>query len=232
MISETQHVLSEREVESYLEEARLHDALSEYSQISVRAEAYVPELKEEGSRIWPIQVLDPWNSASYRGAVATLADKSGSAKLRKEYPKSYDLTRQFVEDRKPHTLNAWQLRETHQHLIPVSVHKDAKCNIPDIGETKYHVSGDKPLGAFVKFIRTYIRDFDAGQPISVSFKNTKPASETLMSKIDAENKDEDGFLHMTYTGEQKEVVGAARSDIIPCRVRRKTTANRLLQGVT
>ncbi|RXH78185.1 hypothetical protein DVH24_001703 [Malus domestica] len=47
-----------------------------------------------------------------------------------------------------------------------------------------------------------------------------------MFENDAEIKDEDKFLHMTYTGKQKQVIGAARSGIIPRRVRRKTTANR------
>ncbi|KAM1563801.1 hypothetical protein ACFX10_038179 [Malus domestica] len=57
------------------------------------------------------------------------------------------------------------------------------------------------LGEFILFIRVSIR-ISKKKPIFVSFKNTKPPVGALFYEIDEENKGEDGFLHITYSGEE------------------------------
>ncbi|KAM1123911.1 hypothetical protein COP2_005400 [Malus domestica] len=195
MISETQHVLSEREAESYLEEARLHDALSEYSQISVRAEAYVPELKEEGR----VRRKNTANKAAARSDIAPGRFKRGK-KIGKIQisrwigpldPWNHYVYRDYPGTYTPVFLNAWELRAREPDHITVSVEKDVSSDIPDIDMTKYNVHCDMPLKEFVDFFRLRIQhDFPCKKSMFVYFKNTEPPiGTTLMSEVDEKNRD-------------------------------------------
>ncbi|XP_070668025.1 autophagy-related protein 8B-like isoform X4 [Malus domestica] len=93
-------------------------------------------------------------------------------------------------------IDAWHLRKTCAILIP-----DARSDIPEIDRKKYHVPGKMTLGEFIFFIRVSIR-LSQKKPIFVSFKNTKPPLGALFYEIDEQNKGEDGFLHITYGGEE------------------------------
>ncbi|KAM1005148.1 hypothetical protein ACFX13_005299 [Malus domestica] len=209
MISETQHVLSEREAESYLEEARLHDALSEYSQISVRAEAYVPELKEEGR----VRRKTTANKAAARSDIAPGRFKRGK-KIGKIQisrwigpldPWNHYVYRDYPGTYTPVFLNAWELRAREPDHITVSVEKDVSSDIPDIDMTKYNVHCDMPLKEFVDFIRLRIQhDFPWKKSMFVYFKNTEPPiGTTLMSEVDEKNRDKDGWVRITYSGKEK-----------------------------
>ncbi|KAH0976583.1 hypothetical protein GBA52_026302 [Prunus armeniaca] len=66
---------------------------------------------------------------------------------------------------------------------------------------RFLVYGDMPLRDFVSFIRMRIRVSRKKKRIFVYCKNTEPPFDALMSTIDEENKDEDGFLHITFSGE-------------------------------
>ncbi|TQD71070.1 hypothetical protein C1H46_043391 [Malus baccata] len=68
------------------------------------------------------------------------------------------------------------------------------------------VHGELPLGEYIYFIRAWIGWLNIDtidKPIFVSFKNIEPPIGALMSEVDEQNKDEDGFLHVTYGGEGK-----------------------------
>ncbi|CAL9014965.1 unnamed protein product, partial [Prunus brigantina] len=86
--------------------------------------------------------------------------------------------------------------------LQVTVEKDTRSDIPDIDMKKFQVHGEMPLGKFVDFIRLQI-ELSIKKPIFVFFKNTEPSTGALMGAIDEENKGEDGFLHITYSGEEK-----------------------------
>ncbi|XP_068305146.1 autophagy-related protein 8B-like [Pyrus communis] len=104
-------------------------------------------------------------------------------------------------ENQPHRIDAWHLRKTCAILIPVAVEKDARCDIPEFDRKKYQVPGNMTLGEFILFIRVSIR-ISKKKPIFVSFKNTKPPVGVFFYEIDEENKGEDGFLHITYSGEE------------------------------
>ncbi|CAN6719697.1 unnamed protein product [Malus baccata var. baccata] len=111
--------------------------------------------------------------------------------------------RKFLEraQNQSHHIDAWHLRKTCAILIPVAVEKDARSDIPEIDMKRYHVPGRMTLGEFILFIRVSIR-ISKKRPIFVSFKNTKPPVGALFYEIDEQNKGEDGFLHITYSGEE------------------------------
>uniref|UniRef100_A0A0E0QFB7 Autophagy-related protein n=1 Tax=Oryza rufipogon TaxID=4529 RepID=A0A0E0QFB7_ORYRU len=66
--------------------------------------------------------------------------------------------------------------------------------------TRYLVPADLTVGQFVYVVRKRIK-LSAEKAIFIFVKNTLPPTAALMSAIYEENKDEDGFLYMTYSGE-------------------------------
>ncbi|KAK3039692.1 hypothetical protein RJ639_027033 [Escallonia herrerae] len=72
----------------------------------------------------------------------------------------------------------------------------------DVGRLamQYLVPADLTVGQFVYVVRKRIK-LSAEKAIFVFVKNTLPPTAALMSAIYEENKDEDGFLYMTYSGE-------------------------------
>ncbi|CAK9146855.1 unnamed protein product [Ilex paraguariensis] len=67
-------------------------------------------------------------------------------------------------------------------------------------EVLYLVPADLTIGQFVYVVRKRIK-LGAEKAIFVFVKNMLPPTAALMSAIYEENKDEDGFLYMTYSGE-------------------------------
>ncbi|KAL5163630.1 Autophagy-related protein 8C [Glycine soja] len=65
---------------------------------------------------------------------------------------------------------------------------------------RYLVPADLTVGQFVYVVRKRIK-VSAEKAIFVFVNNTLPPTAALMSSIYEENKDDDGFLYMTYSGE-------------------------------
>jgi len=93
-----------------------------------------------------------------------------------------------------------RIREKYPDRIPVIVEKAERSDIPDIDKKKYLVPADLTVGQFVYVVRKRIK-LSAEKAIFIFVKNTLPPTAALMSAIYEENKDEDGFLYMTYSGE-------------------------------
>ncbi|CAB4305983.1 unnamed protein product [Prunus armeniaca] len=150
--------------------------------------------EKKRKKAWPVTLLDPWNRRKFPMAEIERPEFFGMSKR---------MTRDFVKRFKDRTcLEAGELREKRPNYVPVTVEKDARSDIPDIDMKKFHVHGEMPLGKFVDFIRLQI-ELSIKKPIFVFFKNIEPPTGALMGAIDEENKDEDGFLHITYSGEER-----------------------------
>ncbi|CAH9141804.1 unnamed protein product [Cuscuta epithymum] len=93
-----------------------------------------------------------------------------------------------------------RIREKYPDRIPVIVEKAERSDIPDIDKKKYLVPADLTVGQFVYVVRKRIK-LGAEKAIFVFVKNMLPPTAAMMSGIYEENKDEDGFLYMTYSGE-------------------------------
>ncbi|XAR65650.1 hypothetical protein NMG60_11009826 [Bertholletia excelsa] len=93
-----------------------------------------------------------------------------------------------------------RIRQKYPDRVPVIVEKAERSDIPDIDKKKYLVPSDLTVGQFVYVVRKRIK-LGAEKAIFVFVKNMLPPSASLMSAIYEENKDEDGFLYMTYSGE-------------------------------
>ncbi|NP_001238323.1 uncharacterized protein LOC100305892 [Glycine max] len=93
-----------------------------------------------------------------------------------------------------------RIRDKYPDRIPVIVEKAERSDIPDIDKKKYLVPADLTVGQFVYVVRRRIK-VSAEKAIFVFIYNTLPPTAALMSSIYEENKDDDGFLYMTYSGE-------------------------------
>ncbi|OAY63500.1 Autophagy-related protein 8C [Ananas comosus] len=99
-----------------------------------------------------------------------------------------------------HPLEAARIREKYPDRIPVIVEKAERSDIPDIDKKKYLVPADLTVGQFVYVVRKRIK-LSAEKAIFIFVKDTLPPTAAIMSAIYEEHKDEDGFLYMTYSGE-------------------------------
>jgi GABA(A) receptor-associated protein len=95
---------------------------------------------------------------------------------------------------------AARIRDKYPDRIPVIVEKAERSEIPDIDKKKYLVPADLTVGQFVYVIRKRIK-VSAEKAIFMFVKNFLPPTASLMSDIYEEHKDEDGFLYITYSGE-------------------------------
>ncbi|WOG90336.1 hypothetical protein DCAR_0209579 [Daucus carota subsp. sativus] len=95
---------------------------------------------------------------------------------------------------------AARIREKYPDRIPVIVEKGEKSDIPNIDKKKYLVPSDLTVGQFVYVIRKRIK-LSAEKAIFIFVDNVLPPTGAILSAIYDEKKDEDGFLYVTYSGE-------------------------------
>jgi GABA(A) receptor-associated protein len=95
---------------------------------------------------------------------------------------------------------AARIRAKYSDRIPVICEKAEKSQIPDIDKKKYLVPSDLTVGQFVYVIRKRIK-VDPNTNIFIFVNNVLPPTAALMSTLYEEQKDEDGFLYITYSGE-------------------------------
>ncbi|KAF9672075.1 hypothetical protein SADUNF_Sadunf11G0003100 [Salix dunnii] len=108
---------------------------------------------------------------------------------------------------------ASRIREKHPDRVPVRISSGNEdslyssnsgntfpCNQACGALCRYLVPADLTVGQFVYVVRKRIK-LSPEKAIFVFVKNTLPPTAALMSVLYEENKDEDGFLYMTYSGE-------------------------------
>ncbi|GAM27810.1 hypothetical protein SAMD00019534_109860 [Acytostelium subglobosum LB1] len=96
---------------------------------------------------------------------------------------------------------AERIRSKYQDRIPVIVEKAPRSDAPDIDKKKYLVPADITVGKFVYEIRKHMPKINAEKAIYLFVNNTLPPTAALISQIYDRYKDEDGFLYITYSGE-------------------------------
>ncbi|CAA6663304.1 unnamed protein product [Spirodela intermedia] len=106
-----------------------------------------------------------------------------------------------------------RIREKYPDRIPVIVEKAERSDIPNIDKKKYLVPADLTVGQFVYVIRKRIKlsaekaififvdNVLPPQPVDDGFWVFSSPAGAIMSAIYEEKKHEDGFLYVTYSGE-------------------------------
>jgi len=95
---------------------------------------------------------------------------------------------------------AERIRQKYNDRIPVICEKVEKSDIATIDKKKYLVPADLTVGQFVYVIRKRIK-LSPEKAIFIFVDEVLPPTAALMSSIYEEHKDEDGFLYITYSGE-------------------------------
>ena len=72
---------------------------------------------------------------------------------------------------------------------------------PKIDKVKYLVPKDLTMAQFMYVIRKRM-ELSSNSALFAFVNNTIPPSSSLLSDIYEQHKDEDGFLYITYSGEQ------------------------------
>tara|TARA_Y100000389_G_scaffold71573_1_gene68265 strand:+ start:166 stop:534 length:369 start_codon:yes stop_codon:yes gene_type:complete len=96
---------------------------------------------------------------------------------------------------------AESIKMKHPERCPIIVTKAKNSvNVPDIDKHKYLVPLDLTVGQLVYVIRKRIK-LRPEQAIFLFINNILPPTSELIGKIYNENKANDGFLYVEYSGE-------------------------------
>ena len=86
--------------------------------------------------------------------------------------------------------------------LPIIVQKYHSSELPDIDKVKYLVPKDMTMSQFTFIIRKRI-SLEPSQAIFITVNSSLVTSSKLLSELYMEEKDDDGFLYITYTNENK-----------------------------
>ncbi|CCF60542.1 hypothetical protein KAFR_0K01880 [Kazachstania africana CBS 2517] len=95
---------------------------------------------------------------------------------------------------------AERITSRFKNRIPVICEKAEKSDVPEIDKRKYLVPDDLTVGQFIYVIRKRIL-LPPEKAIFIFVNDTLPPTAALMSTVYQEHKDMDGFLYVTYSGE-------------------------------
>lgn len=84
--------------------------------------------------------------------------------------------------------------------IPIIVEKYTDCELPDIDKMKYLVPKDMTISQFMFIMRKRIK-LEPSQSLFVTVNSVLVSTNSTISEIYDDNKDEDGFLYVVYTSE-------------------------------
>ena len=111
-----------------------------------------------------------------------------------------------------------RIRAKYPERVPVICEKTDKSNVPEIDKKKYLVPGDLTIGQFMYVIRKRLK-LPAEQAIFLFINGVIPPASAILNQVTQisvvyvciilispsqvydEHKDQDGFLYITYSGE-------------------------------
>lgn len=112
--------------------------------------------------------------------------------VRSQFKDDYDFESRKAE--------ADRIRQKYSGRIPVICEKADKTSIAEIDKRKYLVPSDLSVGQFVYVVRKRIK-LDPEEAIFLFVNDVLPPTSALLGSIYDEHKDKDGFLYITYSGE-------------------------------
>lgn len=97
-------------------------------------------------------------------------------------------------------LESTKIRNKYPDRIPIICERGDKSDIPEIDRNKYLVPADLTLGQFVYIIRKRIK-VPAEKSVFIFINGKIPPTAALINRLYDEHKDEDGFMYVSYCGE-------------------------------
>ena len=108
------------------------------------------------------------------------------------FKEKYTLEERLAESKK--------VLSKYNDRIPIIVEKSSESHIPDIDKIKFLVPKDLTVGQFAFVIRKRIK-LTPEQGLFLIIDNSMVRTGEIISSIYDRLKDEDGFLYITYCGE-------------------------------
>ena len=93
-----------------------------------------------------------------------------------------------------------RIMEKYPYRIPIICSRSAHSDVPILDKQKYLVPSDLTMGQFIFVIRKRIK-LDASIGLFLFVNNMLPPTASLLSEIYDKYRDDDGFLYITYSGE-------------------------------
>ena len=93
-----------------------------------------------------------------------------------------------------------KIKSKYNDRIPIIVEKSLNSDITNIDKHKFLVPNDITIGQFVYIIRKRIK-LAPEKSLYIFINNIIPPTANSMNTIYEEHKNEDGFLYITYGGE-------------------------------
>ena len=90
--------------------------------------------------------------------------------------------------------------EKYPERTPIIVQKNCKSEIQEIDKIKYLVPKDMTISQFTFVIRKRIK-LDSSQAIFITINGKLVTPSTTVGDMYRDEKDEDGFLYVMYSGE-------------------------------
>jgi GABA(A) receptor-associated protein len=92
------------------------------------------------------------------------------------------------------------ITEKYPDKVPIIVERLKNSDIPDIDKKKYLVPKDLTAGQFIYVIRRRIK-LEKEKAIFVFIKDILTPTSATIEQLYEDNKDDDGFLYVVYSGE-------------------------------
>jgi GABA(A) receptor-associated protein len=94
-----------------------------------------------------------------------------------------------------------RIRDAYPGRVPVICERSDVCStVPRIGRSKYLVPLDLTFGQFFHVVRSKVK-VPPATALFFYVGNDMPATSCLVSELYESHKNEDGFLYLTYAGE-------------------------------
>ena len=93
-----------------------------------------------------------------------------------------------------------RIKNKYPNRIPIIVEKKKDSELPDIDKSKFLVQEDMIINQFIYIIRKKI-NLKPNEAIFVTINNQMCISNQSLSEIYDKHKNDDGFLYITYSGE-------------------------------
>lgn len=93
-----------------------------------------------------------------------------------------------------------KIKLTHPNRVPVIVEQAPNSSLPPLDKSKYLVPDEVTIGQLAYVIRSRIK-LNPEQAIFLFINNVLPPTSASMMNIYEEYRDADGFLYVTYAGE-------------------------------
>jgi len=115
-----------------------------------------------------------------------------TAEMKFQYQKDFTFERRLQE--------ATNIRVKYPDRVPVIVEEQAGSGMPKLDKNKFLVPNDVTVGQLMWLIRQRMK-LSPERSFFMYISTTIPTSSAMLSEMYDEHKDPDGFLYISYSGE-------------------------------